>query len=162
MEIHRVTKRVKKQKLKTKKAYAENGDEAIGSAAESGDDQYEEVEDEIEEADEQLKDNSYHNQDRNDDQLSNGIDAKQNQSGNNKNIMGLKMPTINKLIFQTNQVDRNQQAEYNDNSSNKVTRNANENEDTSQITTARRIEDESKNAQSQPIFEITNVNQEED
>ena len=56
------------------------------------------------------------------------------------------MPTINKLIFQTNQVDRNQQAEYNDNSSNKVTRNANENEDTSQITTARRIEDESKNA----------------
>lgn len=93
-----------------------------------------------------MKDNSYHNQDRNDDQLSNGIDAKQNQSGNNKNIMGLKMPTINKLIFQTNQVDRNQQAEYNDNSSNKVTRNANENEDTSQITTARRIEDESKNA----------------
>lgn len=52
--------------------------------------------------------------------------------------------------------------EGNDNSENKVVRNSAENEENSQLTTARRNDDESKNAQSHPIFEVSNVNHEED
>lgn len=112
---------------------------------ESGEDQYEEVEEEIEEVEEQVKDLSYQNPERNDEQLSNGRETKQNKHINT-NISGFK-PPVKKKIFDTTQVDRHH-TDANDNSESKIVRTVNENEENSQLTTARRIEDESKNAQS--------------
>ena len=70
------------------------------------------------------------------------------------------MPPIKKKIFDTTQVDRSKPHEQ----ESKVVRNGVENEENSQITTARKIDDEtSKNAQSQPINgAVSNINQEED
>ena len=70
------------------------------------------------------------------------------------------MPPIKKKIFDTTQVDRSKPHEQ----ESKVVRNGVENEENSQITTARRIDDDtSKNAQSQPINgAVSNINQEED
>lgn len=114
----------------------------MDASMESG--EFEEVEEEIQEVGEQInKDPSYQNQ--------------HNPEQNNEQLF---MPPIKKKIFDTTQVDRSKPHEQD----NKVVRNGIENEENSQITTARRIDDDtSKNAQSQPINgAVSNVNQEED
>lgn len=174
IESKKVAKRIRKQIRKKKKKLANDKpanpenhvsdpegmqpDNNDASAMESCEDQYEEVEEEIEEVEEEVKESSYQVPERNEEQLSYGLDGKDDKQVSN--IIGLK-PPIKKKIFDTTQVDRSNM-EGNDNSENKVVRNSAENEENSQLTTARRNEDESKNAQSHPIFEVSNVNHEED